>query len=276
MGTRFKLGDDLGPQLAEFMETVMGFIEAARPHLTRIAERLIFVADQVLTALTKALLLVDIVESGMVLILSGIKEAKDGIGDVLELVGGLAGSIIKNLLDGGGIFDVLLQFVPSLDEAMDAFQKAIDRFAGGVDKLIEDRLTEGNKIASALFTAFQQWGNSASGHGQQVTDPVIRGVPDPTGTMVRDVVPGIGDVPNTALPLEEFLRRQQAGVGRFPRVSDAAMHLHVADNATIQAGDEDRLHAELLQWKDQILGEVRGMMDARWMRLAAARAALPY
>jgi len=58
----------------------------------------------------------------------------------------------------------------------------------------------------------------------------------------------------------------------LPRPTPAAMSLHIADNVQISPAEDDRLHAEIMQWLDYMREAMDNMTSGRWHRIAEARA----
>jgi hypothetical protein len=161
-------------------------------------------------------------------------------------------------------FDVFSGAVKSAKLKMDgAFAEMEKAFREGGRGAANEVIAAGMRLSRALFDAATMWAGTREGHGPQVDySPSREGMPP---------VPGI--IPTTRSPIETHVDRSRGGeeARSMPQPTSAAINFRVADSVQIQAQDEDRLHMELLMWKNQVFQMLHSLQDGRWSRMALAR-----
>jgi len=155
----------------------------------------------------------------------------------------------------------------SVLESFGKFSESLSDMTNNVDrenKRFTDAMRQGAEIAMALFTASSEWARDPNNaQGPQFMPQRFR----------RDTVPNISGLS----PAQTYVQQQgiaQAGgesVPGLPRPTSAALHLKMTDSIEIKAADEDRLHMEILQLKNQLFTKIRGMNDRRFVELMSAR-----
>lgn len=128
----------------------------------------------------------------------------------------------------------------------------------GDKEMSEGAQLEGWQGTRALFGAAWNWSRTDVEETKAVS-------------LTRDSVP---QLTGGASPVERAVRDAKEGQG-LPRPTPAAMHFKVTDHIEIQQNDEDRVHSELVMFKNAIMEEIRLMHDVRWMhRLGAMKSAM--
>ena len=142
----------------------------------------------------------------------------------------------------------------------------------------DDLIKAGHEMTLALFNTMKDWAGesqfpgqegSTAGHGSQVDMSKPRREDGPSLANVT-MSPTMRDI--TA----DFVDSPVASPGNmddptYPRPSAAAINMRLTDVVEIKVQDEDRLHQELLLWKQQLLNTINSIQDHRWMKIARAR-----
>jgi len=138
-------------------------------------------------------------------------------------------------------------------------------------------LMRGHKGSTALFRSMVAWTKDSPKHGF-MGGAGLRETPDAKAGFL-DLMP---NHPRGALG--NWIRKrivdarpgqEQGKDGRgFPRPQRPDVALKLADNLNIDAGDQDRLHMEMLQIKNMVLDLINGVHREKWMQLAHARTSI--
>lgn len=171
------------------------------------------------------------------------------------------------------IIDANKNMEGSLNELDKAFKDAIKStmdFVNGLDdskKRQEELMEKGRKLNLALFNSMDAWAHTLKDHGTQVVRQGFERAKVPVPLSERS-------------PAEQFIVNENAGHAAdprlpgsrgFPKATPAAVQFKVTDRVEIKAQDEDRLHLELLSFKNEVLSKLHGLQDGRLQQLALAR-----
>lgn len=248
-GLKYDLADAFGPLLSNALDLVKNLLE----QLARILKSLLPILEALLWLFEKFVALIALVIYS------------------LQLLGGILTKIVATLIEAldwlvfGIIDDDWIEALHKLADnwvkvGTEGIEEAMKRIMGFVDESVNEKEQLGHQLSLALINSMKAWSFLSRGHG-----------PLPgTTNMGRDVMIN----PNTMRadsPIDASIARTRDGEGGLPRPDKAAMHLHIAESVKISAADEDRLFTELLMFKNEVMDQVRGLNDNRWLRLMVAR-----
>lgn len=232
-GLKFQVAGEIGPALSDLTVQVMDLISGVMPIV-------IDVLKGAIPVLTFALKMVTVLAFAYQV---AWKSFMLGSAQILSMIPGT----------GFGTSDVS-KAQGQLFEAMAGLTEAVT----GNTQATLDQMRTGAMLSMGLFNAASAWSQTAAGHGPQAGAAEAMLAGDPGGGPV-----GAGGGRAGAA-------RGMGGRG-FPRPQPAAVHLKMADDIHLNATDEDKIDEQITLLKFDLLSQLSGMLDGRWLRVLTAR-----
>lgn len=247
-GLKFHMADELGPAMSDFIGSLQDLTISVLPDVISGLELL----TNGLTAAANAVAYIygKTPEEDLK---SGKLSFRDRMEGAMYVLGQTAFGDGGSILDPKNVKNLAADFIN---------QRLVEE-----DKLggVEDFISKGREMNRVLFNAFSLWGDSSSSQigaaeGARNAGRIIRDVPPDAKEIARRLVSGAkGDV------LDEAIQEK----GLLARPTPAAMQFKITDYLKLQAHDEDRLHEELIQFKNGILENIIRMQDVNRVSLSS-------
>lgn len=282
MGFKIELAEGLSDSLSNLLDAVMDLAEAGLPALIEGLKLMANVLSPVIRGLAR---LTDYaLETGQ----TWYEGAVASSSKILQTIGDWAG-LLPDAEDLGLTPEEFERQMQRNNEIMkDSFHHQLEQ--NGLLSAVNDALGElddrlksvnreyslmekGFQVSRATLTMLEGFAYGADRQGAQgsVGLRADSGIATGAGSGDGSDVSGMGTSEASPAMTHSAASGLNATPSSFPRPTAASVNFKVTDSVNIQAGDEMQMLNELIQWKNDVLMMIHGLMDSRWMRLASAR-----